>query len=128
MNENIVINSEPPSNKEIIKDIIYNMVKKAWDDNSIATLVAHVGTELAHKFDLKKDLEGQKLADFIKKELFDKLVFIDSPKDPMIKALLPSDVKINEPIDDYFLTTKLKVNPEAIDFKRVNFEDRKSVV
>jgi hypothetical protein len=110
------------SHKDRIKDVIRKMVKTAWDDNQIATLVSHIGSKLVQEYDLKKDLEGLKLAEFIKKELHEELSFIDSPKDSMIKALVPADAKINEDTSAYFPSSKFTSDSELVNFKRIDFD------
>lgn len=117
-----IITTEISSSKntELIKEKILEMITKSWTDKKQAMLVAKIGHNLIKEnINIKKELGGCGLAEFIQKELSDKLKFISSPKDPMIKAAIPVDAVINDDINDHF--SKPSSGTKNPTFKRIDF-------
>lgn len=104
--------------KTTIKTKILEMVESAWAAGQHATLVAQVGFNLSKEFNLRRELGGLKLADFIKNELNNDLKFIDSPKDPKIKALVPANATLDSEIANHF--KKVSSQIESTGYNRIS--------
>lgn len=110
--------------KVSIRTTILDMVNASWANDRKALLVAKVGAALLKDFNLRRDLNGLKLAEFIKAEMSTDVQFINSPKDPLIKALAPAGADLDADISNHFVSSSTRTADNQSAYRRININRR----
>lgn len=86
---------------DTIVNRIVEITTETWKISARALLLARLGQELSKEYpDLRARLAGRKLYDVVGK--IDKVKILESPKDPLIHALVPAGVDIGEDVAAVF--------------------------
>jgi hypothetical protein len=97
--------SELPSHNSIeeIKRIIIGMATDVWESSNRVLMLARIGQALRQRgINLKDELRGEKLAEFISRELASDVRLLTSPSDPLTKGVVPANATIQSDTAAYF--------------------------
>jgi hypothetical protein len=76
-----------------LKEAIFQLATEHWAKAKRALLLARVGQSLTQQgYNISAELRGQKLAKFVEHELKDIVAVLTSPKDPLVRGIVPASV------------------------------------
>jgi hypothetical protein len=100
---------------DALKQAIVEQVTKFWKAESKALLLSQLGQALTKQgFDLKLDLGGLRLAQFIQEKLRDQLRLLTSPTDSLVKGLVPVSIEVGEEIGSLFAKSATSSSPKNV--------------
>lgn len=91
------------SDIDSLKQRIVELTQKSWSEHNKALFLARLGKVLVQEgLDLRTLLRGEKLSPFIQRELKNEVRIVQSPKDPLIFAVVPQAASLTGDLLEYF--------------------------